>query len=83
MAKKVLQLVASCDDCPNKSYYSGGRSECTEVQTILPHNEGHKIPEWCPLVDYPSDAMERQRETISELRKQLEAQRSPQENASE
>lgn len=67
MAKKILQLVTCCDDCPRKSYYSGGRSECTEAGTILPYNEGHRIPEWCPLVNYPSDAMERMRERISDL----------------
>lgn len=81
MAKKVLQLVTSCDDCPNKSYYSGGRSECTAAQTLLPFNEGHRIPEWCPLIDYPSDAMERQQETIRTLGKQLEAAQCPRETS--
>jgi hypothetical protein len=75
VAKKVLQLVTCCDDCPRKSYYSGGRSECTEAGTILPFNEGHTIPEWCPLTAYPSDAVERREDTIKELRRQLEAAR--------
>ncbi len=73
MTKKVLKLVGACDDCPNKSYYSGGRSECTATGTILPYNEGHRIPGWCPLTDYPSTMMERQRERIADLEKMLEA----------
>lgn len=71
MAKKIVQLVGCCNDCPNKSYYSGGRSMCNEADTLLPHNEGHQIPEWCPLADYPSSAMEKQRETIEKLREML------------
>jgi hypothetical protein len=59
---KFLQLVSCCNECLHKSYYSGGRSECTKTRTILPFNEGHTIPEWCPLPDYPSDAMAKQAE---------------------
>jgi hypothetical protein len=57
---KFLDLVSCCDECLYKSYYSGGRSECTKTRTILPFNEGHTIPDWCPLPDYPSNAMAKQ-----------------------
>jgi hypothetical protein len=67
MAKKVVQLVGCCNECPNKAYYSGGRSECSAADTLLPFNEGHKIPEWCPLTDYPSDDMETLKRRIAEL----------------
>lgn len=67
MAKKVLALVGCCNDCPHKVYYSGGRSECVEAGTVLPFNEGHRIPDWCPLTDYPSSKLERAYERISEL----------------
>lgn len=71
MTKKVLQLIGCCNDCPRKSYYSGGRSECSETRTLLPFNEGHSIPGWCPLTNYPSALMEKQREQIIELEKQI------------
>lgn len=73
MVKKVLQLVQSCNDCPRKVYYSGGRSQCTEADTLLPHGEGDSIPDWCPLSAYPSDAMERQQERINDLDARLKA----------
>jgi hypothetical protein len=57
---KFLDLVSCCDECLYKSYYSGGRSECTKTRTLLPFNEGHTIPDWCPLPDYPSNAMAKQ-----------------------
>jgi hypothetical protein len=71
MKIKVLQLVSCCNDCPRKSYYSGGRSECTEAHTILPLNEGHTMPAWCPLIDYPSVAMAKQAERIAQLENAL------------
>lgn len=77
MAKKVLQLIECCNDCPNKSYYSGGAYECAKVGTILPHNEGHRAPGWCPLTEYPSDMVRERDLTIAELQRQLEAARDP------
>lgn len=68
MAYKILQLVKCCNDCPRKVYYSGGRSECVAAGTILPFNEGHTMPSWCPLIDYPSDAIERIRDENLQLK---------------
>ena len=76
MTKKVLQLIGCCNDCPRKVYYSGGRSECTEAGTILPYNEGHLIPSWCPLIDYPSSQIEKARERIQELEALLRSEQS-------
>lgn len=72
---KVLQLVRGCHECPNKVYYSGGRSECTAAHVVLPPIDtlqGYPA-EWCPLPEYPATAMERMRDEIRELKTTLAA----------
>lgn len=69
---KVLQLIGACQDCPKRSYYSGGRHECTAANQVLPYNEGHRIPSWCPLADYPAREMASLEETVRELQGQLD-----------
>ncbi len=71
MTVKVLALIRSCAECPNKSYYSGGRSECTKAGALLPMATRTgptppPIPDWCPLADYPAAAMQRERDRARE-----------------
>jgi hypothetical protein len=73
MGKKVIGLVSSCKECPNRAYYSAGIYECTKVDARLPYNEEDKIPTWCPLSDYPASAIVDRDNTIRELRGQLDA----------
>ncbi|PZU87880.1 MAG: hypothetical protein DI527_18085 [Chelatococcus sp.] len=72
---KVLQLVQGCATCPRKSYYSGGRSECTEAGAVLPPIDslnGRPV-DWCPLPEYPAAAMERLREENADLRREKDS----------
>ena len=70
---KMGALIAGCETCPHKIYYSGGRSECTKVQTILPpFSELRGGPaEWCPLPDYPAQAFETMRAELAQARAAL------------
>lgn len=51
---KIVQLVNSCKDCPNRHYYSGGTYECMKVQPSR-LNDDMSIPAWCPLADYKAE----------------------------
>jgi hypothetical protein len=48
---RIVQTVATCRECPNRMYFSGGKYECTKTRTKLP--ESNAIPGWCPLPFYP------------------------------
>lgn len=48
---KIVQLVNTCRQCPNRVYNSGGIYECVKVDSPL-LDDG--IPEWCPLPNYPA-----------------------------
>lgn len=50
---KVVQLVSTCSECPNRHYYSGSTYWCMKAQPSR-LNEDMSIPVWCPLADYPS-----------------------------
>ncbi len=66
MTVKMLGLISSCDECPHKSYYSGGRNWCVKAQAVLPFrmrgNPLPSIPDWCPLPDYPAAMIQRDRD---------------------
>lgn len=63
---KVLALVASCKECPNHSYYSGGSHRCTLVdQAIL---DLTTVAPFCPLSDYPARVIVEMERTILALR---------------
>lgn len=70
---RFLDLIASCKACPHRRYYSAGQHECMQAGTILPLNEEHRIPAWCPLPVYPSGAMEKLAEENKQLRAQIDA----------
>jgi len=74
MPKKVLALIGSCKECPNRSYYSGGVHECTKARTMLARDQEETIPEWCPLTDYPSDAIEAIRRERDDYKRAWEGQ---------
>lgn len=47
---KIIGLVNSCRDCPNRRYESGGVYQCEKAGGNL---EGNcSIPDWCPLPNY-------------------------------
>lgn len=68
---KVLALVANCTECPNRYYYSGGQYTCTKADARLSEDCEYRLPEWCPLADYPAAAMSRLARENDELRKQI------------
>ena len=51
---KIVAVVSSCVDCPNRARYSRGRYECTRAEVVLPEDADRRIPTWCPLDDYPA-----------------------------
>lgn len=69
---KVVGLVSQCDECPNKSYYSGGSYNCSKANALLPWEPGRAlVPEWCPLPDYPAAAMSRITDENSALKREV------------
>lgn len=52
---KIVQLVNTCRECPNRHYYSAGTYECMKVQPSR-LNDDMSIPDWCPLADFQSAA---------------------------
>jgi hypothetical protein len=52
---KIVQIVNSFRECPNRHYYSGGAYECMKVQPSR-LNADMSIPGWCPLTDYSNAA---------------------------
>ena len=48
---KIIGIARTCEDCPNRHYYSGGVYECLVTKGSL--NADNSIPSWCPLPDYP------------------------------
>lgn len=52
---KIVQLVNSCRECPNRHYFSGGTYECMKVQPSR-LNADMSIPDWCPLAEYKTAA---------------------------
>lgn len=55
MITKIVQIVNSCRECPNRHYDSGGIYECMKVQPSK-LNEDMSIPLWCPLAGYETEA---------------------------
>lgn len=49
---KIIGIVQGCKGCPNRSYYSGGRYECTLVEQMLAPEV--TLPSWCPLPNHPA-----------------------------
>lgn len=70
---KIIGLVAKCEDCPNRRYYSGGVYECVAAEAHIPPAESRRggIPAWCPLADYPASEMSRLESENAALRQQL------------
>lgn len=63
---KMLKLIASCGECPNYGYYSGGTHECRVVNEVVPDKT--VIASFCPLPDFPSRQLAAQESTIRLLR---------------
>lgn len=53
---KIIGLVNTCRECPNRRYESGGVYQCEKVGTDLDAN--CPIPDWCPLPNYPTQAIQ-------------------------
>ena len=66
---KVLGTVASCSECPNYVYYSGGVHRCTLVEETV--SDKSIIAPFCPLPDYPSRTIAQMQTTILGLREPL------------
>lgn len=61
---KVVAVIDSCRDCPNREYDSGGVYRCRKGGGELEAN--CTIPAWCPLQNYPTPTTAAQRVTIAE-----------------
>ncbi len=68
LMRKVLQIIESCNGCPNRRYSSGGAYDCTLLDERIP--EEVVIAPFCPLTDYPSRIIAEMATTIHLLRKQ-------------
>jgi hypothetical protein len=71
---RILGLVRSCADCPNKRYYSGSQHECGALSsgtdsTIIPRSviEDKTIAGFCPLITFPSREIAAMHTTIDVL----------------
>lgn len=55
---KIVQMVENCQACPNRQYRSGGVYMCMKKPGYndLPDDHRQHMPDWCPLVDYPTAA---------------------------
>jgi hypothetical protein len=62
---KIVQLVDSCRDCPNRHYYSGGTYECLKTGAYLPKSMA--IPTWCPLPDHPAQRISELEARVAQL----------------
>lgn len=72
---KILALVKSCNECPNKHYYSGNQHSCSQLDTptytqVISRETLEKgwIASFCPLRDYPSKEIGGLEATVSALR---------------
>lgn len=63
---RILQLVQSCGECPNRGYYSEGQYECKLVVQIIVNKE--VVAPFCPLPDYPA-------KTIADLARTVQMER--------
>jgi len=68
---RILALVAGCETCPRRRYYSGGRYECAETDVVLPPiAELRGGPaEWCPLPPHPAQAFEAMRAELAAIKR--------------
>ena len=71
---KIVGVVTSCKVCPNRSYYSGGRYECSKVNQVLAPEIA--LPSWCPLAEHPSVEIGRAQVAIAEGRAVLDVLKS-------
>lgn len=49
---KILAIIKTCKECPNRHYYSGGAYECELVHVMIPSDT--YMPSWCPLPNHPA-----------------------------
>ena len=49
---KIVLLVNTCRECPNRHYYSAGNYECLKAVGLGYLAPDCRIPSWCPLADY-------------------------------
>lgn len=70
MTSKIVALIQSCKDCPNRLYDSGGLYLCEKVSSSAHLRSDCAIPPWCPLADYPSAAMIQMTESMEVLRQE-------------
>lgn len=66
MVQKIVLLVSSCGECPNRGYYSGGQLQCNLVNEIIP--DKNVVAPFCPLSDFPSSTIANMAATIRTLR---------------
>ncbi len=65
---KMLPLIASCRECPNRREYSGSEQKCLLTDEVIPKDDSH-IASFCPLGDYPAELIANMVRTIAHLRK--------------
>ena len=54
---KIIGIANSCEECPNRHYYSAGTHECLKVPGPEYLAADGTIPAWCPLADHPANTI--------------------------